>query len=252
MLEKIKSADIIRTTVRKNPFIHNWLSIDFFSNPQKTEVYGKVEDGILSSYIMIFIGYEQPIVIIYNYSSDMLDYINLVRGKRTVIWVFGEYEELFREMSKTEQVVLRDNVILFARKVNFYPGGKKLMLEDESAFNDFKAKVHWFKNSNFLAFKRYGSFEGEKLVAAALRRGEPNYCNIGGVYTLREYRGKGHAKKVVSLITRECLEMNLVPFLSVHSKNEPAIRAYKAIGFEEFSHFKWIKLNGFTAFDEET
>lgn len=251
MLERINSPEIIRATFKTNPFVNDWLFSDFFYRREKTEIFGEVKDGILSSYILIYYGLEEPVVIVYNYLPEMLSYINVVRGKRTVITVFGDYEEIFKEISKTERALLRDNLLLYAKKVNFYPGARGLTLEDKKAYEDFKSKVGWFKNSNF-STNIYGSFEGEKLVSVATRMGENDYCKIGGVYTLKEYRGKGHAKKVVSLISKECIENNLTPFLIVYSKNEPAIRVYKAVGFEELLHFKWIKLNGYTTFDEET
>lgn len=58
-----------------------------------------------------------------------------------------------------------------------------------------------------------------------------NYLQIGGVYTVEKYRGRGFATALVQQMAFLAQDMNRNAVLFVKEKNIPAIRAYNKAGF---------------------
>lgn len=65
---------------------------------------------------------------------------------------------------------------------------------------------------------------------------------IGGVYTSKDYRGNGYCKAAVSEICSRILNRGKVPTLMVTKNNTPAVKAYKALGFNHYSDYLLINL----------
>jgi len=63
---------------------------------------------------------------------------------------------------------------------------------------------------------------------------------IGGVFTRERYRGKGYAKAVTSALTREVVSSGATAGLHVEVDNEPAIKAYKSLGYQIIKTRTWI------------
>jgi len=63
---------------------------------------------------------------------------------------------------------------------------------------------------------------------------------IGGVFTRKRYRGKGYAKAVTSALTREVVSSGATAGLHVEVDNEPAIKAYKSLGYQITKTRTWI------------
>lgn len=59
------------------------------------------------------------------------------------------------------------------------------------------------------------------------------YVKIGSVYTEREYRGRGLAKKCMQGVLQWCFENGVSPCLSVRRDNTAAKRLYLGCGFEK-------------------
>lgn len=80
---------------------------------------------------------------------------------------------------------------------------------------------------------------GGKIVSMANIHGYSNrYFQIGGVGTLKEYRGKGFAKQVVSRLCRYFFRKGLkFGLLFVDRTNTPAKKVYRAIGFKPVGDF---------------
>ena len=71
-----------------------------------------------------------------------------------------------------------------------------------------------------------------KLVAMAGERFKvEGYTEISAVCTLPEYRGKGYATALSSVLVNTIFEQGDIPFLHVSVKNTPAIRLYEGLGF---------------------
>ena len=78
----------------------------------------------------------------------------------------------------------------------------------------------------------------------AYSNGPDNSCRITHVYTKPEYRGMGHARKVVNTIKNEILDNKKIPTLNVDQKNPISNHLYKSLGFEKvFSQGIYIKKN---------
>lgn len=77
-----------------------------------------------------------------------------------------------------------------------------------------------------------GIREDNRLVAMAGQRMCPQDAReISGVATLPEFRGRGHARRLVSILVGEILREGLTPFLHVDADNDAARTAYEKSGF---------------------
>jgi len=71
-----------------------------------------------------------------------------------------------------------------------------------------------------------------RLVAMAGERFRMNgYSEISAVCTLPEYRGRGYARALSSILVNVILDQGDIPYLHVSPKNTPAIRLYESLGF---------------------
>ena len=68
----------------------------------------------------------------------------------------------------------------------------------------------------------------------------PEIHIIGGVFTRKEYRGRGYAKAVTSALTREAVSSGAFAGLHVETDNEPAIRVYRGLGYRIVRTRTWI------------
>ena len=84
--------------------------------------------------------------------------------------------------------------------------------------------------------------EKEIVCQAVTVRKQVNGCAIGGVVTLKKYRGQGYAKRCVYALCEQLLE-NGCKFIVLHvsPQNESAISAYQKIGFEKIDETEKIK-----------
>jgi len=86
-----------------------------------------------------------------------------------------------------------------------------------------------------------------RLVAAGgthLYSDPESVATIGNVYTLRDSRGRGHAKAVTAAIVRSVLDRGIrTVVLNVKSQNTAAIRIYEQLGFR----FHCVYWEGFAA-----
>jgi predicted GNAT family acetyltransferase len=65
---------------------------------------------------------------------------------------------------------------------------------------------------------------------------------IGSVYTEEAERGKGYCKAVVSEVCRRIAARGKIPALFARKNNEPALKAYTAIGFQPFDDYLFVEL----------
>jgi ribosomal protein S18 acetylase RimI-like enzyme len=86
------------------------------------------------------------------------------------------------------------------------------------------------------------SVDNRFVAQACIQAYTDSTCQIGAVYTLEEERGKGYAKAIVSELCRRIAERGKLPTLMVNKYNIPALRAYKALGFEERDDYLIIRL----------
>jgi len=95
------------------------------------------------------------------------------------------------------------------------------------------------ETEEFLIAKRGGKIVAQACIQSYTER----LCQIGGVCTAEEERGKGYCKAIVSELCSCILRRGKVPALFVLKSNTPAIRAYKALGFDYFDDYLMIKFS---------
>lgn len=79
----------------------------------------------------------------------------------------------------------------------------------------------------------FGVFEGGDLIAMAGERLRlPGYCEISAVCTHPDWRGRGLAAGLTTLVAQGIVERGDTPFLHHAADNDPARRVYEALGFE--------------------
>jgi len=91
------------------------------------------------------------------------------------------------------------------------------------------------------AYTHYGVIIDNVIASIAARYVTlPEIHIMGGVFTRKEYRGRGYAKAVVSALTREGMESGALAGLHVEIDNESAIRAYTKLGYRIIRARTWI------------
>jgi ribosomal protein S18 acetylase RimI-like enzyme len=79
-----------------------------------------------------------------------------------------------------------------------------------------------------------GIYEDGRLAAMAGERMDlPGYREISAVCTHPDHAGRGHAQRLVALVTRQVLAAGLTPFLHVSPGNGRAKRVYERLGYTD-------------------
>ena len=82
--------------------------------------------------------------------------------------------------------------------------------------------------------------DGQFIAKAQTNAETKNYMQIGGVYTLKEFRNRGCAKILVSQIVKHALENKKGCVLYVRQENEHALSAYESCGFFCFDEMSMV------------
>ena len=78
-----------------------------------------------------------------------------------------------------------------------------------------------------------GIREAGQLVAMAGERLKPyGFTEISAVCTHPDYRGRGYASSLVSILIQKIMKRNEIPFLHVRRENVDAIGVYEKLGFK--------------------
>ena len=81
----------------------------------------------------------------------------------------------------------------------------------------------------------------EPVAVARLSRGD-SVAGLQGIGVVPSHRGRGYGTLITTIATRTGLATGArIVWLSVHEDNEPAVRAYQALGFERaFGWTRWL------------
>ena len=82
--------------------------------------------------------------------------------------------------------------------------------------------------------------DGQFISKAQTNAETKNYLQIGGVYTLKEFRNRGYAKVLISQIVKHALENKKGSVLYVRQNNRYALSAYESSGFFCFDEMSMV------------
>lgn len=75
--------------------------------------------------------------------------------------------------------------------------------------------------------------EGQLVAMAGQRLHLPGFCEISAVCTHPDYRGRGYAGGLTTLIAQKIVARGEIPFLHVELSNDAAARLYRKLGFRK-------------------
>ncbi len=86
-----------------------------------------------------------------------------------------------------------------------------------------------------------GLYRGTMVSAARTNAAARTHAVLGGVHTLRMFRGRGYAKAVSSTWTQEILRRGKIPLLETDVDNAPALHIYRTLGYREFGENRFFE-----------
>jgi ribosomal-protein-alanine N-acetyltransferase len=87
----------------------------------------------------------------------------------------------------------------------------------------------------------WGAFDGSHLVGVARASVRlPKVWVIGGIYTRVLERGRGWGRALTEEVMSAALSAGAQASLAVRSDNQPALRIYRALGFERVDERVWV------------
>lgn len=123
--------------------------------------------------------------------------------------------------------VERGHVEYIDELTNIYLSFHKEIFNEEYSYEYMKNRVE-----NELENIRLLKVNNEVVAMAKRVIGEDAVCPISMVYTKPEYRGKGYAKEVVGVVTKDILNKNKLPYLYVDKANPISNKLYSSLGFK--------------------
>ena len=91
---------------------------------------------------------------------------------------------------------------------------------------------HYFRAQTHRMGRYIGIYDGNRLAAMAGERMRfPGHQEISAVCTHPDYAGRGHAQRLVAILTNDILARGRLAFLHVSHDNLRAMRLYEHIGY---------------------
>ncbi len=133
----------------------------------------------------------------------------------------------------------------------------ELTIRLASSKEDILALANYYGNRNPNSFLKtsktharvMGFLDNEIIISVARSNsvGE-GFTVLGGVHTLKEFRGKGYSTAVVSFWTAEVLRRELLPILETDEDNVPALSIYEGLGYSKIGMTSFYE-NGVSIID---
>lgn len=79
--------------------------------------------------------------------------------------------------------------------------------------------------------------EGDAVSMAGINARLPDIVQIGGVYTPAPLRGRGYARRALAGLLRACAAQGVTQSV-LFANNEPAVRAYEALGYRLIGQYR--------------
>ena len=252
----------IRALYLSDPLTHAYLMYDLIYCFEEIELYFALDNGYLAGYLLIWYGPRSYGVHIWGKIVELLNYVPT--DGNIIIQVYDmDFANIIMDHLKeiglqNIEVATFINMVASSSKFRAFKhkGTTPLSSDREDHLQHFvklkKVQGVSIDKSNAMnilnRWRYYGLFVEDKLVSIAcayLRM--PEVWIIGDVFTHPDYRGRGYAKAVTSAITNDAIVSGAKALLHVRVDNEPAIRVYRAIGYEEVSRRPWIMFTKYSS-----
>nr|KJR71577.1 MAG: GCN5 family acetyltransferase [Vulcanisaeta sp. AZ3] len=238
---------LIRKSYLKYPASFAYLFYDIIYYPELTDAYINMAGNDIVGFILIFNGLRCTAVHVIGNVSNPINYIppskcldilvnaepKLVNQLVSRLSRSGYVEQRkfltmicsgssFREFHVSDGYVIRRIMMKDLRELMRIKGEQGVQISEVEAIMRLLSP-HWHY---------YGAFLNEELVSIATAYLKlPEIWIIGEVYTIPNHRNKGLAKAVTSAITKDAINSGAMAMLHVYEENQPAIQAYRRIGY---------------------
>lgn len=161
-----------------------------------------------------------------------------------VMPLYGLKECVLMECRKEVNDKKGDASIIHGSKINFN-GAVEFLISAENEFSRNPLSINQLKNKivNGEGADYYFLME-EKTIASQgrIEYFAGNYGLVGGIYTKKNYRGKGYGKNISSYVTKIVKDTDKIPALIVEIDNENALGIYEKLGFERIERYRELIL----------
>jgi len=228
---------LLKYIERNTPF-HVFLAVDLSSDPEETEVFLALSPEPVG-YLLHYMSGMDSWVLEADSSKVAECLLERVRfGERSSLLASSQYADLI--LSRLEigehaplyiMVVDRES----ARLVD-YGGVRILKEEDSDELNRIYSEWKYPVDAKTVLEKSrvFGFYLDDRIVSVARLQSSGTASVILGVYTMRRYRRRGFASKVVSAATDEGLRTSNLVAMYVNEENEAAVNLYKKLGYRVY------------------
>lgn len=249
--------DLIRRSYLKYPVRFAYLIYDIIYYPEFTEAYLNVVGNDVVGFILIFSGLRCTAIHVVGNVNDPVNYVPTSRCLDVQIEAEpGLISQLANHLMRRGLVEQHRYLTMVCSSNSFrefqVSGGyvvRRVTIGDVKEFIKLKNE-QGTPISNTEATLRllsphwhyYGAFiNGELVSMAGTYLKLPEIWVIGDVYTTPGHRGRGLAKAVTSAVTRDALNSGATAMLHVDEENQPAVLAYRRIGYVATQEFVRIR-----------
>lgn len=249
---------LIRRHYLGDPVTYVYLFYDIMYYPEFTEAYLNVVGNDVVGFILIYSGFRGHVAIhVFGTVENAVNHIPL--DSNIIMHVNAEpkiVEYVINNLLRSGQVETRRFLTMVCDRYSFRGFNlgsdyviRRLTINDVEQFIDVK-KSQGVEITRAEAIMRllsphwhyYGAFlNGELVSMAGTYLKLPEVWVVGDVYTLPQYRGRGLAKAVTSAVTSDALRSGAMTMLHVFEDNEPAIRAYRRLGYRTTQILTWVR-----------
>jgi ribosomal protein S18 acetylase RimI-like enzyme len=235
--------------VNRDPIDYYFFILDWTQRREQTKIFLAIEEKEVLGSVLVF-----------------ADYIVQFRGSREAVQKLLEYANVekveLQAPPDCEYIIcqkfrprIRQNMVLMRlnrgeEQISLTETPVRLNIEDAEEvaallrrcdpewwdeITSEQLKQRW-QNVFWLGIKREG-----KPVSVGNSRFVDFASNIGVIATDANYRGKGYATSIVSVLVQEIFKRSPIAIIHVIADNTPAVRAYSKVGFKPYKTYLSIR-----------
>ncbi len=127
----------------------------------------------------------------------------------------------------------------FSKAIDFLIEVEKAFGRNPNIINELKNKIYGRIDEEEYLYL----LDSDRIVAQGMIQSTSSQMEeVGGIFTLDEYRGKGYGKALVSRLCQDIIDRGKNPYLIVSKINKRANDIYRHIGFEYYDDYLMIEL----------